>query len=125
MMKITTLLFTIMSLMLSYNGELIRYNPANSHIEYSNNQGRSWYLRNSGDNIGKVKSIIECNGELILCSDKGVFYSNNAGRAWYTRNNSYKNFIDLNNTGSELLANTDDGHLYYSNNQGRAWYRRK
>jgi len=114
-----------MSLMLSYGGELIRYNPANSHIEYSNNQGRSWYIRNDGSSVGKVKSIVECKGELILCSDKGVFYSNNAGRAWYIRSTSHKNFVDLNYTGSELLANADDGHLYYSNNAGRAWYIRR
>ena len=114
-----------MSLMISYGGELIRYNPSNSHIEYSNNQGRSWYQRYSGSNIGNVKGIIECGKELILCSDKGVFYSNNSGRSWYTRNSSCKDFIDIQNAGNELLASTADGHLYYSNNQGRSWYKRR
>lgn len=114
-----------MALMISYGGEMIRYNPANSHIEYSNNQGRSWYTRYSSSNIGNVKSLISCGNELLLCSDKGVFYSNNSGRSWYTRSTSCKNFIDLTDTGSEILASTSDGHVYYSNNQGRSWYRRK
>lgn len=124
-MNIFYTLFIVMSLMISYGGEMIRYNPSNSHIEYSNNQGRSWYVRYSGSNIGNVKCLTACGNELLLCSDKGVFYSNNSGRAWYIRNSSCKNFIDITENGKELLASTDDGHLYYSNNQGRAWYRRR
>ncbi len=114
-----------MSLMISYGGEMIRYNPANSHIEYSNNGGRAWYVRYTGSSIGNVRCITDCGKELLLCSDKGVFYSNNSGRAWYIRNSSFKNFIEISNAGNELLASTDDGHVYYSNNQGRAWYKRK
>ena len=41
----TLIIGIVMSLMITYGGELIRYNPSNSHIEYSNNQGRSWYKR--------------------------------------------------------------------------------
>ena len=114
-----------MSLMISYGGEMIRYNPSNSHIEYSNNQGRSWYARYTSSCIGNVKCLTPCGNELLLCSDKGVFYSNNSGRAWYLRNSTYKNFVDITDAGKELLASTDDGHVYYSNNQGRAWYRRR
>lgn len=111
--------------MITYGSEMIRYNPSNSHIEYSNNQGRSWYSRYSSSSIGNVKCLVECDKEIILCSDKGVFYSNNSGRSWYSRNSSCKDFIDLSNTGKELLAGTADGHVYYSNNQGRSWYRRR
>lgn len=124
-MKLLTSLFIVMSLMLSYGGEMIRYNPSNFHIEYSNNQGRSWYARYTGSNIGAVKSITSCGKELLLCSDKGVFYSNNSGRSWYLRNSTYKNFVDISDVGNEVLASTDDGHVYYSNNQGCSWYRRK
>jgi len=119
------LIFSIMALMISYGGELIRYNPSNSHIEYSNNQGRSWYIRYSGSSIGHVRCLMDGGKELLLCSDKGVFYSNNSGRSWYIRNSSCKNFTDLMDAGKEYLATTDDSHLYYSNNQGRSWYRRK
>lgn len=114
-----------MGLMVNLGGELVRYNPANGKIEFSNNQGRSWYSRYTSSSIGSVKSLIECGSDLVLCSDKGVFFSNNQGRSWYTRNSTYKNFIDLSNTGSELLATTADGHLYFSNNQGRSWYKRR
>ena len=72
-MKHTNLLIgIIMGLMVSFGNELIRFNPANNHIEYSINRGSSWYTRNSGSNIGNVNSIIVYGNELILCSDKGV-----------------------------------------------------
>lgn len=125
-MKHTHLLIgIIMGLMVSYGTELIRFNPSNHHIEYSNNRGSSWYTRNTGSSIGNVKSIIVYGNELVLCSDKGVMYSNNKGASWYTRNCSNKNFIDLQDAGKEILATTDDGHLYYSNNKGASWYRRR
>ena len=45
-MKLTYLLIgIIMGLMITYGNELIRYNPSNHHIEYSNNKGSSWYRR--------------------------------------------------------------------------------
>lgn len=115
----------VMGLMLTLGNELIRYNPTNKHIEYSNNRGVSWYTRNSGNSLGNVRSIIIYGDELLLCSDKGVLYSRNKGVSWYTRNTSNKNFIDLQDAGKEILASTDDGHIYYSNNKGVSWYRRK
>lgn len=125
-MKFNILLIgIIMGLMVSYGGELVRYNPANGHIEYSSSQGRAWLMRNSGSSLGKVKCIIVYGNELILCSDKGIFYSSSAGRAWLLRCPSYKNFIDLQDCGKELIASTDDGHIYYSTSAGRAWLRRR
>lgn len=118
------LLSFVMGLMVTFGNELIRFNPANSHIEYSNNRGASWYCRYSSSSIGDVKSMVVYGNELIICSDKGVFYSNNKGASWYRRS-SNKDFIDLADGGRELLANTADGHLYYSNNKGASWYRRK
>lgn len=115
----------VLGLMVTFGGELIRYNPANHHIEYSNNKGSSWYSRNSGSSIGNVRSIIVYGDELILCSDKGVMYSNNKGSSWYNRNSSHKDFIDMQDAGKEILASTEDGHLYYSTNKGSSWYRRK
>jgi len=115
----------VMGLMVTMGNELIRYNPSNGHIEYSNNRGTSWYTRNSGTTLGKVHSIIVYGDELILCSDDGVKYSNNRGTSWYNRNLTCKNFIDLQDAGNEILATTGDGHLYYSNNKGTSWYRRR
>ena len=119
------ILTLVMGLMVSFGNELIRYNPSNRHIEYSTNRGSSWYARNSGSNIGAVKSLITCGNELILCSDKGVMYSTNKGASWYMRCASRKDFIDLQDAGREILASTADGHLYYSTNKGASWYRRK
>lgn len=125
-MKHTHLLIgIIMGLMVTFGNELIRYNPSNHHIEYSSNRGTSWYTRNSGSSLGNVRSLIQYGDELILCSDKGVMYSKNKGSSWYTRNSTYKNFTDLQDAGTEILATTVDGHLYYSKNKGSSWYRRR
>ena len=44
--NIFSLLLTfVMGLMVTFGNELIRFNPSNSHIEYSNNRGTSWYRR--------------------------------------------------------------------------------
>lgn len=115
----------VMGLMVTFGNELIRFNPSNNHIEYSTNRGLSWITRNSGSSLGQVKSIIMYGNELILCSDKGVMYSTNKGLSWITRSSSYKNFIDLQDAGKEILASTDDGHLYYSTNKGLSWIRRR
>ena len=112
----------VMGLMVSFGNELIRYNPANKHIEYSTNRGSSWFCRNSGSSIGNVKSIIVYGDELILCSDKGVMYSTSKG---FTRSSSHKDFIDLQDAGKEILATTADGHLYYSTSKGSSWFRRR
>lgn len=123
--QIISLIFTfVMGLMVTFGNELIRFNPSNSHIEYSTNRGSTWYTRNSGSSIGNVKSLVVYGNELILCSDKGVYYSTNKGATWYMRS-SQKDFVDLNDGGKELLAGTSDGHLYYSTNKGATWYRRR
>jgi len=45
-MNVKTLLVgIIMGLMVTYGGELVRYNPANKHIYYSTNSGRTWLRR--------------------------------------------------------------------------------
>ena len=115
----------VMGLMVSFGNELIRYNPANKHIEYSTNRGSSWFCRNSGSSIGNVKSIIVYGDELILCSDKGVMYSTSKGSSWFSRSSSHKDFIDLQDAGKEILATTADGHLYYSTSKGSSWFRRR
>lgn len=115
----------VMGLMVTFGNELIRFNPANKHIEYSTNRGSSWYTRNSSSSIGNVKSIIVYGNELILCSDKGVMYSTNKGSSWYTRSTLHKDFTDLQDAGNEILASSLDGHLYYSTNKGSSWYRRR
>ena len=119
------MLTIVMGLMVTMGNELIRFNPSNNHIEYSTTRGISWINRNSGHNIGNVRSIIIYGDELILCSDKGVMYSNNKGISWILRSSSHKDFIDLQDAGREILASAADGHLYYSTNKGISWIRRR
>ena len=72
-----------MALMISHGGELIRYNPANSRIEYSTNSGRSWYMRYPGkDFIDITNAGKEC---LATTADGHLYYSTNQGRYWYRR----------------------------------------
>ena len=114
-----------MSLMVSYGGELVRYNPANGHIEYSTSQGRSWLTRNSGSSLGEVRCLLVYGKEILLCSDKGVYYSTSGGRSWLVRSPSHKDFVELQDCGKEILATTADGHIYYSTSAGRSWLRRR
>ena len=118
------LLYLVMGIMVTFGNELVRFNPSNKRIEYSTNRGLTWNTRNSSPSIGNVKSIIVYGNELILCSDKGVMYSNNKGVSWFTRNSSKKDFIDLLDTGREILATKEDGSIYYSTDKGISWYRR-
>lgn len=114
-----------MSLITTLGNELIRYNFSNGHIEYSINRGSIWSLRNSGSSLGRVRAMIAYGNELILCSDKGVFYSPSKGNTWALRSSTYKNFMDLQDCGREILALTDDGHVFYSTNGGSTWSRRR
>lgn len=114
-----------MGLMTSLGSEIIRYNPSNGHIEASSSRGNTWFLRNSGSMIGRVRALITHKDELVLCSDKGVYYSSSKGNTWSLRSSAYKNFVDLQDAGSEILASTDDGHLYYSSSKGSTWARRR
>lgn len=114
-----------MGLMVNLGAELVRYNPANGKIEFSTNQGRTWLMRNSASSLGGVKSLIFTCGEMLLCSDEGLFFSSNAGRTWLRRTTAFKDFIDLQDCGREILASTADGHLFFSTNQGRTWLRRR
>ena len=114
-----------MGLMITYGNELIRFNPANGHIEYSTSRGANWNCRCSSNSIGNVKGLIQYGNELILCSDKGVFYSTSKGANWNVRCSSHKDFIDIQDAGKELLGSTADGHLYYSTSKGANWNKRR
>lgn len=105
--------------------ELIRINPANNHVEYSNNSGRSWYFRYSGSSCGTFRDLLLYGGELIAATSKGIYYSNNKGASWYLRSSAggCGEFLSLADGGRELLATTTKG-LYYSNNKGASWYKR-
>lgn len=109
----------------NHGSELIRINPAKNSIEYSNNNGFSWYSRYSGSSYGYFRDLLYFGGELIVATSKGIYYSNNDGRSLYPRYTSSGcgNFISLADGGKELLATTSQG-FYYSNNKGFAWYKR-
>ena len=114
-----------MSLMVTNGSEMIRYNPSSSSIEYSNTRGFSWMMRYRCSNMGNVRALTMHKGEVILCSDQGIYFSKNFGIAWMKRNGSDRKFTDIQDMGSELIATTSDGHVYASSSGGFSWFKRR
>lgn len=113
-----------MSLLVFDGSEMIRYNPATSVIEFSNSRGCSWFMRYRCSGMGNVRALTLHKGEIILCSDQGIYFSKNSGRSWSKRNSSERNFVDIQDMGNELLATTSDGHVYVSSSGGFCWFKR-
>ncbi|WP_288745992.1 hypothetical protein [uncultured Prevotella sp.] len=105
--------------------ELVRINTQKNSVEYSQNGGRSWVTRCANNSYGTFVDLLMYGGELLACTNKGLYVSTNEGRSFVVRcnNSSYGDFLNLQDAGSELLANTTKG-LYYSRNAGRSWVRR-
>ena len=114
-----------MSLMVSGGAEMIRYNPSTTSIESSNSKGSSWSMRYRCSGMGNVRALTLHKGEIILCSDQGVYISKNSGKAWSKRNSSERNFVDIQDMGNELVATTSDGHVYASSSGGFSWFERR
>ena len=113
---------------LKYGSELIRINLSKECIEYSTNDGRTWFLRcRFSSSQGRFSSIVSYGSELLAITSTGIFYSTNSGRTWLLRcrkSSSTGDFIELYDNGKELLADTTTG-LFYSTNSGRTWLLRK
>ena len=114
-----------MSLMVSSGSEMIRFNPSTSAIEASNSRGLSWFMRYNCSSMGKVRALTLHKGEIILCSDNGIYFSKSSGRSWSMRNSSERNFVDIQDMGNELIATTSDGHVYASSSGGFGWFKRR
>ena len=114
-----------MSLIVSDGSEMIRYNPSTASIEASNTRGFSWSMRYRCSGMGNIRALTMHKGELILCSDQGIYVSKCAGSAWSKRNSSERNFVDIQDMGNELIATTSDGHVYASSSGGFSWFKRK
>ena len=114
-----------MSLIVSNGSEMIRYNPSANAIEASNSRGLSWSVRYRCSGMGNVRAMTLHKGEIILCSDRGIYFSKNSGMAWSKRNSSERNFVDIQDMGNELVATTSDGHVYASSSGGFSWFKRR
>jgi hypothetical protein len=75
--------------------------------------------------MGNVRALTMHKGEVILCSDQGIYFSKNFGIAWMKRNGSDRNFTDIQDMGNELIATTSDGHVYASTSGGFSWFKRR
>ena len=113
-----------MSLMVTNGSEMIRYNPSTSSIEYSNSKGYSWFMRYRCSGMGNVRAMTMHKGEVILCSDQGIYASNSFGHSWFKRG-SERNFVDIQDMGNELIATASDGHIYASSSGGFSWFKRR
>lgn len=74
--------------MINYGGELLRISPKDSKkLEYSKNNGQSWFTRFMGaSHIGNFQDLTDAGAELLATTDKGLFFSKNKGQSWYRRN---------------------------------------
>ena len=114
-----------MSLIVFDGSEMIRYNPSTTSIEASNSRGISWFMRYRCSGMGNVRALTLHKGEIILCSDQGIYCSKCSGKAWSKRNSSERNFVDIQDMGNELIATTSDGHIYASSSGGISWFKRR
>jgi len=76
-----------MSQMLNLGKELLRISPKDSQkLEYSTNNGSSWYTRYSGSSsTGNFTDLTDASKEILGTTSKGLFYSTNKGNSWYKR----------------------------------------
>ena len=114
-----------MSLIVSDGSEMIRYNPATGSIEASKSRGLSWSMRYRCSGMGNVRALTMHKGEILLCSDQGIYASKNAGGTWFKRNSSERHFVDIQDMGNELIAIRSDGHIYASSSSGLSWFKRR
>jgi hypothetical protein len=77
-----------MGKMINRRDELIRISPKDSEkLEYSSNDGKSWYTRYSIGSAGDFEDLIDNGDEILATTSKGLYYSNNEGKSWYKRHN--------------------------------------
>ena len=112
-----------MSLMVLNGQEMVRYNPTANTIEYSN-RGTTWFKRCNCSGMGTIRALTMHKGEILLCSDRGVYFSKNGGCTWFMRDPTDKEFTDIQSMGNEVMGITSDGRVYVSSN-GFCWFRRK
>ena len=75
-----------MSVMINRGKELIRICPTDRNkVEYSTNEGRSWYTRYSGSSYGEFQDLTDNGKEILATTGKGLYYSTNDGQSWYRR----------------------------------------
>ena len=82
-------------------------------------------MRYRCSNMGNVRALTMHKGEVILCSDQGIYVSKNFGLAWMKRNGLDRKFTDIQDMGSELIATTSDGHIYACSSGGFSWFKRR
>ncbi len=75
-----------MAQMIKVGNELIRINPSNKQkIEYSTNNGSSWYVRYQGSSYGDFMDLTDNGKEILATTSKGLYYTTNKGSSWYKR----------------------------------------
>ena len=100
--------------------EMIRYNPSSDVIEFSKSKGLCWFNRGGRLRIGRVRALTLHKGELILCSDQGVYFSKSNGFSWFLRSHE-KDFVDMQSMGDNLVAFDSKGRTHMSSD-GFYWY---
>lgn len=74
-----------MAQIINFGNELIRINTEKNTIEYSLNQGRTWFARCASSSYGDFIQLYFDGKNLMATTSKGVYYSTNEGRTWLKR----------------------------------------
>lgn len=108
-----------------FRNSLLRVNMDKNIVEVSENSGKSWSSRFTSPNCGTFKDLLVHNGNVFLCTSKGLYISTNNGKSFSLRynNSSVGDFLSLQDNGREILGTTTKG-LYISTNEGKTWVRR-
>jgi hypothetical protein len=73
--------------MIKLGNEFLRISPKDSQkLEYSTNNGSSWYSRYSGSSsTGNFQDLTDGGKEILGTTSKGLYYSTNKGSSWNKR----------------------------------------
>lgn len=74
-----------MAQLIYFGREMLRINTQKNTIEYSRNEGRSWYPRYTGSSVGTFQELSTDGRNLLAITSKGLYYSTNGGRSWLRR----------------------------------------
>lgn len=76
-----------MATMISFDGRMVRINPANpKQLQYSTNKGLSWHvLSNSNLSMGSFLELMDGGSELLAQCEKGLYCSTDRGMSFHLR----------------------------------------
>lgn len=111
----------------NYGSTLIRFNG--SKLEWSDNNGTTWYLKSWRWYPGFLNSpsgvydVLQWKNELLAFTTHGIYSSKNGCQTWDVVVSSWPQTVNVHHlevVGDEIISISDKG-VYSSKNGGRTW----